>query len=160
MVNRFRREGFLNYEHKSSGWLVDDGLQKGADLVLQNGIECLNDTRRVPPLWGLDLIGNGSRRRAALGLYLANRSKTSSREGLFEFTRGSCEGVFQKMRVPNKPRNAMIRMIVALESSQEPLSVLVTLLLLRHETYWRRRATPIFLISQDSLVIYGLRTSS
>ena len=60
--------------------------EQKTDLILKYAVKCLDNASRMPPLWGLDLVGNGCRGSTSLCLYLADRSKPSSRESLLEFT--------------------------------------------------------------------------
>ena len=91
-------------------------------LVLQDAVERLDDPGGVPPLGRLDHIRNGGRCRPPLGLDLAHRSETASRECLLELA-----------------GNTVIGVVVRLERSEQLLPVLVALLL-RGDAPSRRRA--------------------
>jgi len=97
----------------------------------------------MPPIRGLDGIGNSSRRSSSFRLDFANRPEPTSGESLFEFT-----GWIERMsRKPQSNRNhqpwdRMIRVIMRFESCQKPLTIPFPLLLDGNNIGWWGRATP------------------
>lgn len=73
--------------------LTTDGAEGGdpfeeggfTEFVLEDEVEGLDDSGRVPPFGGFDRVGDGGGGAAAFGLDFADGSETAGGEGFFEF---------------------------------------------------------------------------
>lgn len=122
---RLRREGFLNYEQVS----IVHVLCELVYLVLEHGIKRLNDARGMPPFGWLDSIGDSSHLPASLSLHFAYRAEATCREGFFELAIIAALDTGEKIPKEDIRGNAVVWVIVRLESGKQPQPILVSLLL-------------------------------
>jgi hypothetical protein len=115
---------------------------KNAYFIGQDCIKSLDDTSRVPPVGRFDLVCHSRGGSATLGLNLANGSESTSGEGLFELA-NRFQYMLRGLRHDYSPGNAVVRVVVGLECSDQALTILLPLLLRGDDARWRRRAAQI-----------------
>jgi hypothetical protein len=113
-------------------------------LVLEHSVKCLDNPRRVPPFGRFDCIGNGCHLTTSLCLDLAHGPESACRESFLQLTIMEIrKSSISRAEKSNVRWHTVIWVVVRLESSKQPLPILLSLLLGRDDARRRGRAAQI-----------------